>query len=34
MTADILEGIHINKTNELKECDICHDWYILDKGIK
>ena len=21
---DILEGIHINKRNESKECDICH----------
>ena len=23
-----------NKTSELKECDICHYWYLLDKGFK
>ena len=21
---DVSEGIHVNKTNTLKECDICH----------
>ena len=30
----ISEGIHINKTNASKECDICHYWYFLDKGFK
>ena len=29
---DISEGIDINKTNEPKECDICHYWYFLDKN--
>ena len=29
---DISEGIDINKTNESKECDICHYWYFLDKN--
>ena len=29
---DIAEGIDINKTNKSKECDICHDWYFLDKN--
>ena len=30
---DISEGIDINKSNEkLKECDICHYWYFLDKN--
>ena len=28
---DISEGIDINKTNKSKECDICHNWYFLDK---
>ena len=23
---DISEGIGVNKTRELKECDICHYW--------
>ena len=27
------EGIDVNKTSELKECDICHYWYFLDKGL-
>ena len=29
---DISEGIDINKTNESKECDICHYWYFLGKN--
>ena len=24
---NIAEGIHVNKTSESKECDICHYWY-------
>ena len=24
---DFSEGIDVNKTNESKECDICHYWY-------
>ena len=31
---DIYEEIDINKTNESKECDICHYWYSLDKGFQ
>ena len=31
---DISEGIDVNKTNESKECDICHFWYFLDKDFK
>ena len=29
---DILEGIDMDKTNELKECGICHYCYFLDKN--
>ena len=28
---DVFKGIDVNKTNESKECDICHYWYFLDK---
>ena len=31
---DISEGIDVNKTNPLKECDICHCWYFKDIGFK
>ena len=31
---DVSEGIDVNKTSESKECDICHYWYFLDKGLK
>ena len=31
---DISEGIDVNKTNLLKECDICHYWYFKDIGFK
>ena len=31
---NISEGIEVNKTNASEECDICHYWYILDKGLK
>ena len=27
-------GIDVNKTSELKECDICHCWCFLHKGFK
>ena len=30
----ISKGIHVNKTNASKECDICHYWYFLNKGFK
>ena len=29
---DVSEGIDVKKTNALKECDICHHWYFLNKG--
>ena len=29
---DISEGTGINKTSVWKEYDICHYWYILNKG--
>ena len=31
---DVSEGIDVDKTTESKECDICHYWYLLDKGFK
>ena len=31
---DISEGIDVNKTNLLKECDICHYWYFKNIGFK
>ena len=29
---DISEGIDTDKTSALKECNICHYWYLLDKN--
>ena len=31
---DVSERIDVNKTNESKECDICHYWYFLNKSSK
>ena len=31
---DLSEEIYVNKTSELKECDICHYRYFLDKDSK
>ena len=31
---DISEGIDIDKTDESKECDICHYWCFKDAGYK
>ena len=31
---DVSEGIDINETSASKECDICHYWCSLDKGLK
>ena len=31
---DIYEGIDVNKTSLMKECDICHFWYFNDIGFK
>ena len=30
----VSEETDVNKTSELKECNICHYWYFLDKGFK
>ena len=29
---DVSEGIDLNKTNESKECMLCHYWYFLNKS--
>ena len=29
---DISEGIDVDKTNESKECMLCHYWYFLNKS--
>ena len=31
---DISEGTDVDKTNLLKECDICHNWHFKDIGFK
>ena len=31
---DVSEGIGVSMTSELKGCDICHYWYILNKECK
>ena len=31
---DVPERTDINKTSALKECDICHYWYFLNKRFK
>ena len=31
---DVSVGIDVNKTSASKECDICHYWYLLNKGFK
>ena len=30
----ISEGVDVNKTNLLKECDICHYWYFKNIGFR
>ena len=30
----IFEGVDVKKTSESKECNICHYWYLLNKGFK
>ena len=30
---DVSEGIYLRKTSASKECDICHYWYFLKKGL-
>ena len=29
---DVSEGVDVNKTSALKECEIYHYWYFLNKG--
>ena len=29
---DVSKGIDVNKTDALKDCDICHYWYFLSKN--
>ena len=31
---DISGGIDVNKINLLKECDLCHYWYVKNVGFK
>ena len=31
---DVSEGIDINKTSALKECELCHYWFFKDIGFK
>ena len=31
---EVSEGLNVNKTSESKECDFCHYWYFLNKGLK
>ena len=31
---DVSERIDVNKTNESKECNVCHYWYFLIKRFK
>ena len=30
----LLKQLMLNKISSSKECDICHNWYIFDKGFK
>ena len=32
-TINFSQGVDVNKTSKSKECDICHYWYFLNKGI-
>ena len=31
---DVSEGIDVSKTSQSKDCDVCHYWYFLNKGVK
>ena len=31
---DVWEGIDVNKTSALKECELCHYWFFKDVGFK
>ena len=30
----MIEGFDVNRTNSSNQYDICHFWYLLDKGFK
>ena len=30
----VLQGIDVNKSNNSKECNICHYWYFIHKNFK
>ena len=30
---ELSEGVDIDKISVSKECDICHYWYFLNKGL-
>ena len=30
---EVFEDVNVNKTSESKECNICHCWYFLIKGL-
>ena len=30
---EVSGGIDVDKTNKSKECDLCHYWYFLHKGL-
>ena len=30
----VSEGVDVNIRSKSKECDLCHCWYFLNKGIK
>ena len=31
---DFSEGIDVNKTSKLKDCELCHCWFFKDVGFK
>ena len=31
---EVSEGIDFNKISKLKDCDVCHSWYFLNKCFK
>ena len=31
---NVSEETDVNETSESKECDVCHYWYLSDKGFK
>ena len=34
ITINISEGVDLNKTSALKECELCHYWFFKDIGFK